>query len=488
MLPLAVIISALVIGPARASTIGCPGTFGTFSATNQPSACYRPYASTSPFNRLLPTDPTIAADSGAIISNLVANHVGFEGGGSQFALTTGDTRDGVYYSQDSDPLVTIHCTYYWGPHTCQGSDGVDLNGRQIHIPVGAQPQDDGSDMHLTVVDQSTNTEYDFEGASWQNTSTLQVMSGGETTIGNDLGTGLGSGATAADFATLAGLITEPELASGTINHALSIVLPCTTGSVYPATLANGFPCSEMTNHQAGADAPLGTLFQLNMTDAQIAASGAPNWEKTIMTAMARYGLYVNDTGGNGDPSDIDLEAESDVSYTSLGGQPLLANFIQSQGGTYYAPLNRWILEGPKLDISDFRVIDPCWAQGTCEGSGGTSGTTYPSAPVSTPTSGGPTTVAPIPAPVTPPVGRSASGETRTTTTATSTSGKIPTPSPTRATPPPGRAGRHATRASATTASACRVIRRRRSRRAGRRRASNCTAPATRVRHKPARAV
>ena len=179
------------------------------------------------------------------------------------------------------------------------------------------PQDNGSDMHMTVFDQANQLEYDFEHATWSaDHKTLNVWAGAEIPAGPNVGTGLGGGGTAAGTATPAGLITEPELASGTINHALSINLPCTNGVVYPADGANGLPCSQIQGENSTGAAPLGTLLQLNMTDAQIAASGAPAWEKTIMTAMAHYGMYVNDTDGI---NEIELEAESDISYTSLGG-------------------------------------------------------------------------------------------------------------------------------------------------------------------------
>ena len=102
-----------------------------------------------------------------------------------------------------------------------------------------------------------------------------------------------------------------------------------------------------------------------MTDAQIAASGAPTWEKTIMTAMAHYGMYVNDTDGI---DNVELEAESDISYTSLGGQPLMSNFMKASGGYYYAPLSRWILGGHYIPLTKLRAISPCFAQGTCPGS------------------------------------------------------------------------------------------------------------------------
>jgi hypothetical protein len=89
-------------------------------------------------------------------------------------------------------------------------------------------------------------------------------------------------------------------------------------------------------------------------------------------------MYVNDTDGIGD---IELEAESDISYTSLGGPALLANFIAQQGGWYYSPLNRWIMAGPAIPVTRLRVIDPCWAQGLCPGA---ATAPNPTAPATTP--------------------------------------------------------------------------------------------------------
>ena len=400
VLPLAVLFSTLMIGapPASADSSVCAQAFGSFSASNFPTACWRPYSSSSPFNRQLPANPTIAPNSGSIIANLTANQYGFEGGSGQFAFTSDDGRDGVYYSSPSDPVVTIHCTYYWGPGTCSGSNRVNVDGQQIRVPAGAMPQNNGSDMHMTVVDQASQVEYDFEHATWSSDhKTLNVWSGAEIPAGANLGTGLGGGGTAAGFSTLAGLITAPELASGTINHALSINVPCTNGSVYPAGGAYGLACSQLQgNNNTGTATPLGTLFQLNMTDAQIAASGAPAWEKTIMTAMAHYGMYVNDTDGI---DNIELEAESDVSYTSLGGQPLMSNFIAQQGGWYYSPLNRWIMAGPAIPLDRLRVVDPCWAEGLCTGSPNTTSDPAPAAPTPPTT----TPVSPTPPVTTTPV-------------------------------------------------------------------------------------
>ena len=416
VLPLAVLFSTLMIGtpPASADTSVCTQAFGSFSASNFPTGCWRPYSSSSPFNRPLPANPTIASDSSAILANLTANQYGFEGGTGQFAFTSDDGRDGVYYSRASDPTVTIHCTYEWGPGTCTGQNKVNIDGQQIHIPAGAMPQDNGSDMHMTVVDQANQLEYDFEHATWSaDHQTLNVWAGAEIPAGPNQGTGLGGGGTAAGFSTLAGLITEPELASGTINHALAINVPCTNGTVYPAQGANGMPCNQLQgNTNTGTATPMGTLFQLNMTDTQIANSGAPTWEKTIMTAMAHYGMYVNDTDGI---NNIELEAESDISYTSLGGPSLMDNYISQQGGWYYSPLNRWIMAGPVIPLNNLRVVDPCWAEGLCNGSGTT--TSDPTPPTTTP----PTSTPPASTPPSTPV---------STAPPATTAPVSPTPAPT----------------------------------------------------------
>jgi hypothetical protein len=120
-----------------------------------------------------------------------------------------------------------------------------------------------------------------------------------------------------------------------------------------------------TYTRPGNAAPLGTLLQLDMSDAQIAASGAPAWEQTIMTAMAHYGMYVNDTGDPGDPVDIDLEALSDISSTVYGQTPPLAGFIAASGGSYDPATDQWTLTGPGIPVTALRVISPCFARGAC---------------------------------------------------------------------------------------------------------------------------
>lgn len=367
MIGLAAVLATLAVGLPGQSAANCGKLFGAFPPILS-VPCLRPYTSDSVFNRPLPAHPPVAADSDSIVSNLATNGIHFPGGDRGFTLTTSDARIAVYYSAPTDPLVRIHCTYRFGPNTCTGANGFDIDGASIRVPSVAQPAP-GTDKHMTIVDQANDREYDFEHATWApGHQTLNVWSGAEVPIADDAGSGLGSGATAAYFANLAGLITAPELAAGRIDHALSIVLPCTHGSVYPATLANGFPCSRMSAYRRPGDAgPLGTLFALDMSDAQIAASGAPAWQQTIMTAMAHYGMYVNDTGDPGDPVDIGLEAVSDISSTVYGAAPPLAGLIAASGGSYDPATDEWMVTGPAIPVTALRVISPCFARGTCDG-------------------------------------------------------------------------------------------------------------------------
>ena len=113
--------------------------------------------------------------------------------------------------------------------------------------------------------------------------------GGRTRIEGD---GLGSDANAAHYGSLAGIIRAEEMRRGRIDHALFMLVRCDSGrKVYPAR-GLGLPCDS----SAGAPSQ-GTRFQLDLSPAEIDALGVPEWKKTILRAMADYGLYVGDTTG-----------------------------------------------------------------------------------------------------------------------------------------------------------------------------------------------
>ena len=330
--------------PAPAS-VACG--LGTFAVGNWPSACWRPYAEWSPFNKRLPGAPRVAANSSAMvqrilgfgpIQNLVAGSSG----------TADDWAHPTYYPDADDPWFTLHCISPWGQ--------CSIEGHRVRIPDAARPAA-GGDAHLTVVDQAGGWEYDLWDVSSKPAGggRLDFGWGGRTRIDGD---GRGSDATAAQFGNLAGIIRAPELAAGVIPHALFAVIKCgatSPRSVYPAT-KGGTVCSDSTNAP-----PMGTHLWLAMSDEQIEALAVPRWKKTVLHAMADYGLFMGDTGGG----TWGIQAESGQTYTSFGHEDALVTFARENGWALYNGRYAGNLRDGVDWARYLRVLDPCVSQGTC---------------------------------------------------------------------------------------------------------------------------
>jgi len=355
MLGLVLVAAACGSGPSahiasgRAAVRGCSPMYGTFSAANPPPACWRPYAASSPFNRPLPAHPRLQPGSAAIVGRLL----GFGPLQNLTVSATGQTDTGarpLYFSSAGDPSFRLHCTAAWGR--------CPLEGMSVHIPDAAMPAAQG-DRHLTVVDQRAGVEYDM----WEvhtkppGGGELTFSWGGRTPID---GNGLGSSAVAAGFGTAAGILRAQELAAGQINHALFLAVKCDSGSVYPAT-RGGQMCSELG--LSNQDAPaLGARFQLAMSRRQIRALPVPPWKKTILTAMARYGLIVGDTGGA-----WAIPKDTDARYRGLDRpNPWLA-VAQRAGVPYYGPDMDYVFNlNNGVDWRRYlRVVAPCVSAGHC---------------------------------------------------------------------------------------------------------------------------
>jgi hypothetical protein len=326
----------------------CKPSFGTFRAGVWPSACWRPYSDSSPFNQRLPAKPRLYPGSSRIVARLTA-----QGGPTPIELGVTDTSSDygrpTYYSARADPLYRIHCVRPWGR--------CEIEGRRVRIPAAARAAA-GGDRHLTLIDQRHHREYDF----WQvrgkpaNGGRLSISWGGRTRIGTDDSDGLSSNATAAHFGNLAGALRAPELTAGEIDHALVIIARCDSGKkVYPGR-GHGAPCAD--RRYAPAE---GMRFQLALSPAEIAALGAPPWKTAILNAMAGYGFYVVDTGGS--PWDIVLESGS--TYTSFGLEDPWVTFARAAGikldeGRYTLDLASDVDWAHRL-----RVVDPCVMRRSC---------------------------------------------------------------------------------------------------------------------------
>lgn len=314
-----------------------------------PGACWRPYSADSPFNKPIPADARTVANSSAIVSRVTEwgtpNHLT-----AGHADTADDWSHPTYYATAADPAFTLRCTRAWG--TCA------IEGMTIRVPDAARAAG-GGDAHMTIVDFASGWEYDLYDVESKPAGggELRFGWGGRTRIDGD---GTGSAATASNFGNLAGIIRAPELAAGEIDHALFMVVKCDSGQhVYPAT-KSGRSCAAMGLPTADAP-PMGSRFQLMMTDAEIDALNVPAYKKTIFRAMARYGMYFGDTGSNA----WAIQAESGSTYTSFGLEDALVTYGRAAGvPTYNGDYVFNIRDGVDWK-SRLRVVAACSTQGTC---------------------------------------------------------------------------------------------------------------------------
>lgn len=312
------------------STASSGQSWGGYGPGHWPDANWRPYSSdSSPFNKTVPSNPAIHPQSAAIIASALENGVGTL---STSQAPNHDYYHPIYYAQTTDPKLKIV------------SGSSTLKNFEIYVPAQAQAAG-GNDGHMAVI-QPDGWEYDM----WQ-VKTHTATDIGATIIYRQRYDGPGivtpamisadktvGGTTAPYFGLHAGIIRAAELAAGHINHALFIVIKCGTADtsfgygvqppgasgrqgdgsfVYPAFKGDsiGSPDPKSPDYCAPVvRAPMGARFWLDMTQAEIDASGAPAWERTIARAMHEYGGYMGDTGGPG----FGLQLESSTMYTAFG--------------------------------------------------------------------------------------------------------------------------------------------------------------------------
>lgn len=302
--------------PLPAPPAESTSTWKGFSSANPPPAGFVPYVPSSPFNQEVLANATVLSNSAAMAS--------FAHGSEVENLVSGGGFSTFYYAASTDPVVELRIK----------GEGSQLNGTKVHCPKGAIPAT-GSDAHMTLI-QPDGTAYDL----WQATVGSGLISANGAGVSN-LATGNGvcttGGANAAGFGMMAGVIRVQELIAGEIPHALVATVSTTrTGFVYPANHTDGT--------SSNVNAPYeGQRFYLDYTDAEIAALKLPRWKAAILTALAHYGLYVCDSGGDG----LGIKLESSASYGAMGLPDPLIAFAKAQGlptweGRYVFHLNEGV--------------------------------------------------------------------------------------------------------------------------------------------------
>jgi hypothetical protein len=376
------VLTVLLAGlpsPASAAT-ACPADQTQLSALGAMSSgqtsCWKPFVSTSPFNTVLPANPKPAADNATVQQHIAAYGWHVEDAATSFTISAPERTRAVYFAKPSDPVMTIGCTAEYGPTSCQGANRVSANGARLHVPAGAQPASN-ADGHMSVIETDTGTEYDLYQAS---VSGSTITAETAAVFNADTSDGTGDGGDAANLALTGGLLRPSELLAGHIDHALAISIPCvnangpTVGYVWPASGGWGEPCGEYWSETASTAPPIGSLFKLNMSDAEIAGSGAPAWEQTVMTALAHYGAYAEDTNGSWHDEGMAIAMQDSGSFTSIGQADQWASTVTALGGS-----NGVLASSVPIPTGRLEVVDPCNVRGTCPAA------TPSASPTSTPT-------------------------------------------------------------------------------------------------------
>jgi hypothetical protein len=311
-----------------------------FAVGSWPPACWRPYAADSPINTPVPTNPRIHPNSTAYVARLLSlGRIGKVVGNVNPKY---DWQVPYSFSSRSDPLFKLDFTEKWGADGGYGSVGKSIEGRRIRIPDAARYAGQGSgqthpDAHLTVIDQSSGWVYDLYHVQSKPAGGGRIVSrwGGRTRIrGNAFD---GGEATAWGGGRLAGVVRAQEWISGKINHALYVVVACTSGRYVRPAYHGAARCSDTTDAL-----PAGARLWLDYSEAEIEAAPWPRWKKTLVRAWATYGGYVGDTGGSGfNP----IQIESPETYRSFGFADPLVGWARTQRGV------SWMGRRPVFDLA-----------------------------------------------------------------------------------------------------------------------------------------
>lgn len=212
--------------------------------------------------QLATVDPQSAAKLAAF--NGYALHTG----GGPYAMADVAWRD----APAGTPLVSV---------AQKSGDGTVA---AVAAPVPAGTRHSGTnDRSLAIID-AAGVEYDFDACNDAITGAFGVA---YALPGELLATHPGGGvnANASRFPYRACLVTPAEMAAGAIPHALNFVMPNVGGpTVYPASGSS----------EPGNGLPLGAWMRLD--PAFDVSTLAIKWERTLATAMQRYGLFCRDIG------------------------------------------------------------------------------------------------------------------------------------------------------------------------------------------------
>lgn len=184
------------------------------------------------------------------------------------------------------------------------NDFTPNTGSEVPIPSGVTTSGTG-DSPLVIYQPSTSTEWEFWQAIPDPAGGWQACWGGKIDTATSNGVFPAPyGLSASGISYLATTITEADVASGTIDHAIAVVIPgCSGPPVFPADRTD---CSSAPGlpHE-------GTWFRFPAGLAM--PSGLTPFAQMVFHAVQTYGMVVVDQGGA-----VMIEAESSTDWAAQG--------------------------------------------------------------------------------------------------------------------------------------------------------------------------
>ena len=187
----------------------------------------------------------------------------------------------IYTSTAGDPLYTVQDN---------GNDSLFEANQPIHIPNAAAPSP-GSDHWMFIYDKTKNLIFEM----WQAHKDSNTWTTNTGDVYSPTGDGVhqvdGSPQSGNGASYFGGVVTDADIASGFINHALAFASEYTASTWrYPMNASDG----QGTDPN---DLPMGARLQLDPSVNCQALPGASMGEEMICQALETYGGYIRDTGG-----------------------------------------------------------------------------------------------------------------------------------------------------------------------------------------------
>lgn len=268
-----------------------------------------------------PLDP----NSASLVSNLVTQYQTYYGG-------IGVNQMPVFTVPASQPLVTVK--------VLSGCNNfIPSTGSQVPIPVGAYTTDPNyqHDSAIVISQPSTGSVWELWRATNNNDGTWSACWGGKlsplTSSGVFPGT-FGLSATGISYATT--MITEADIASGSINHAIAMQVVRCNWTVAPAVRGD---CGNDPGQPAE-----GTWFR--MAPGTPMPAGMTPFGQMVFRALQTYGMVVTDRAGA-----VMLQAETAADWVNsghTGADPMVTSWA---GNPQYSALRN-------MPWSQLQVIVP----------------------------------------------------------------------------------------------------------------------------------